>query len=380
MINKNKKLFIVVNVDWFFLSHRLPIALAAKEEGYDVTIVAFDTGKKDEIISHGLHFIDIPFKRSGYNVFHELKCVFLLAHLYRKYKPDVIHQVTLKVCLLGCLASKISGTKNVINAICGFGYNFTSGRKSLLQLIVRYAIKFVFKSKSFFFILQNQDDITMLKNFSFINSDNIILIKGSGVDLNKWTFSSEPSAERIKILFPARVLYDKGIMEFLQAAKSCRSAYRNRALFIIAGDCDTENLACMPESELKQLLEEDYIVWLGFQKNIFKIMTDSNIIVLPSYREGMPKALMEACAVGRPIVTTNAIGCKECVIDGENGFLVSVKQYESLADKIRLLIDDKKLRTEMGVKGRSLAEKEFSIDFVVMKTLNLYGRVLTTAK
>lgn len=371
-----KKLFIVVNVDWFFLSHRLPIALAAKEKGYDVTIISFNSGKKEEILSYGFNFIDLPFERSGSNVFHELKCVLLLVQLYKKHKPDVIHHVTLKASLLGCLACKLAGNKNVVNAISGFGYNFTSGRKTLLQRTVLLSIKLAFKSKSFFFILQNPDDKKQLENFSVANPNNIVLIKGSGVDLNSYSFSLEPDDKIIKILFPARVLYDKGIVEFISAAKSIKDSIKKDVLFIIAGDCDSENLASMPESKLKSLLEKNYIEWIGFQKNIFETMKSSHIIVLPSYREGLPKSLIDACAVGRPIITTDVPGCRECVINGENGFLVPAKNVDQLAKKIQILIEKKDLRVEMGTKGRQLAENEFSIENVIEKTLRVYEKIM----
>lgn len=377
MSSKTKKLFIVVNVDWFFLSHRLPIALAAKDRGFDVTIVTHNTGRKDEILSNGLNFIDIPFQRSGYDFFHELKCILLLRRIYKKHKPDVIHHVTLKASLLGCFACKTAGIKSVVNAISGFGYNFTGGRKSLLQKTVLSMIQFAFKSKDFKFILQNPDDKKQLESFSIVNNENIFIIKGSGVDLDEYAYSTEPESDKVKLLFPARVLYDKGISEFIKAAKECRSELKGKAIFTIAGNCDSENLANMPESVLNSLLEDDYIEWIGFQKNIFKTMTDSHIIILPSYREGLPKSLIEACAVGRPIISTDVPGCRECVINNENGYLVPARDSKQLADKIRILVNDKSLRLSMGRKSRELAVKEFSIDNVIEKTVSIYNKILS---
>jgi hypothetical protein len=163
-----KNLFIVTNVDWFFLSHRLPIALAAQKEGYAVTIIAKNTGKKDEIESHGLQFIDIPFDRSGSNPFHELKCILLLYRLYKKNKPDIIHHVTLKAALLGCIAAKLSGRKNVVNAISGFGYNFTADRDGFKQKIIKNGMKWAFKSNSFHYIFQNPDDINQFVQLEYV--------------------------------------------------------------------------------------------------------------------------------------------------------------------------------------------------------------------
>jgi hypothetical protein len=159
MVSIPVKLFIVVNVDWFFLSHRLSVALVALKAGYSVTIIAKDTGKKAEIESYGLQFIDFPFERSGSNPFHEIKCIFSLFRLYKANRPDIIHQVTLKAALLGSIACKLAGCKNVINAISGLGYNFTDGRNGFKQKMMKQIMKRVFKSKDFHYIFQNPDDI-----------------------------------------------------------------------------------------------------------------------------------------------------------------------------------------------------------------------------
>ncbi|GHT88003.1 hypothetical protein FACS1894137_15980 [Spirochaetia bacterium] len=156
-----KKLFFVVNVDWFFISHRLPLALHAIKVGYDVYVLTSDTGRIKELEKYGIQIITIPFKRFGTNVFHELKCILLLRKYYSHYKPDIIHHVTLKAALLGSLAAKLTKCKNVINAISGFGYNFTDDRNGIIQKIIKLMINIAFKG-DFYFILQNQDDIRMI--------------------------------------------------------------------------------------------------------------------------------------------------------------------------------------------------------------------------
>jgi len=166
-------LFLVVNVDWFFLSHRLPIALAALKEGYSVTIVAKDTGRKEEIESCGLRFIDFPFERSGANPFHEIKCILLLSRLYRKNKPDIIHHVTLKTALLGCLAAKLAGQKDVVNAISGWGYNFVNERDGIKQKIVKQMMKMAFKSRSFHYIFQNPDDVSQFSQLGYVRTNSL---------------------------------------------------------------------------------------------------------------------------------------------------------------------------------------------------------------
>lgn len=367
-----KRLFFVTNVDWFFISHRLPLALDAIRQGYEVYLLSLDTGKKQYLEKKGIHFIDIPFKRSGSNPFHELKCIFLLYKYYKRYRPNIIHHVTLKAALLGSVAAKLAGRHNVVNAISGLGYNFTNGRNGGLQKMIKALIHIAFRSRYFSFILQNPDDVGMIKELNLVPSSHIFLIKGSGVDLNEFTYSEVPDIFPLCILFPARILLDKGVMEFIDAAKFLQNRYSGRVRFILAGDCDKENLAVLGEKELKSLLIPDYIEWIGYQQNMFPIYEKSDIVVLPSYREGLPKSLIEACAIGRPIVTTDVPGCRECVKPGYNGILVPAKDAVSLANAIETLIIDDEKRKEFGRNSRLLAEDEFSIDKVVQCTFDIY--------
>lgn len=367
-----KALFIVVNVDWFFLSHRLPIALAAKEKGYRVTIVSKDTGKREEIEALGLRFINVEFERSGANPLHELRCIKILYKIYKLEKPDIIHHVTLKASLLGCLAVKLSGIKRIVNAISGFGYNFTDERTGIKQRIIRTMMNMAFKSKKFHFIFQNPDDINQFMKFNFVSESQIHLIKGSGVDLNKFTYEKPISKEKVQVILPARMLYDKGIIEFIQAAKKIKDKVVDKAEFVLVGDCDTINLSGIKEEDIKREIDVPFLNWIGFKKDIFSVIKNSDIVVLPSYREGLPKSLIEACAVGRPIVTTDVEGCRECVIEGYNGYLVPAKNIETLSEKMEDLINDPEKRTRMGLNGRILAEKNFSIDSVIREHLRIY--------
>lgn len=371
-----KRLFFVTNVDWFFISHRLPLAMHAVESGYDVYLLSLNTGHKKELSDQGIQFIDIPFKRSGSNPFHELKCILLLCWYYVKYKPDIIHHITLKAALLGSVAAKLAGNFHVVNAISGLGYNFTDGRDGWLQKIIKLFIRFAFKNKKFSFILQNPDDVKMIQKMKLVSDSNIFLIKGSGVDLNVYSYSEASGSSPLTVLFPARILLDKGVMEFIDAAKMLKNEFQGKARFVLAGDCDKENLAVLGEDKLKELLIPDYIEWIGFQKNMLSVYQNSDLVVLPSYREGLPKSLIEACAVGRPIVTTDVPGCRECVKVGFNGCLVPVKDSASLSASIRELLVDTEKRVEYGRNSRSFAEAEFSIGKVIQQTFRIYDLCL----
>lgn len=369
------KLLLVVNVDWFFLSHRLPIALEAIRQGWEVYVLASDTGRKKEIESYGIHFIHVPFKRSGKNPFHELRCIYQLCKFYRKLDPTIIHHVTLKASLLGSIAAKISHKKAVINAISGFGYNFTDGRNGILQKIIKWLMNIAFKSNTTHFILQNPDDLKQIKDRNYVPDKNLILIKGSGVSLKEFSYTPPIKKDKVYILFPARILYDKGIRELLSAAYLFREKLENKATFILAGDCDDENITSVKEKDLKKKLIPGYIEWIGFRKDIIEEYKKSDIVVLPSYREGMPKSLIEAAAIGRPIITTDATGCKECVMPNYNGIIVKVKSVDDLAEAIYSLVLDGDRRIQYGKNSRTLAEKEFSIDSVLQKTFELYHRI-----
>jgi glycosyltransferase involved in cell wall biosynthesis len=376
VMEERKKIFFVVNVDWFFLSHRLPLALQAIKRGFDVYLLTADTGKKKEIEKYGIHFINIPFERSGKNIFHELKCIRILEKHYRKLKPDIIHHVTLKASLLGSVATKISNKKNVINAISGLGYNFTNERNGMLQKMIRLMMKKSFTSEYFYFILQNPDDIATMKEFKFVPDNHYKLIKGSGVDLQEFPFTKLKDKEKVRILFPARILYDKGVIELIKAATILEKKWNGKAIFILAGDCDESNKAVVPPRDLEKLLIPGYIEWIGFKKNMVEQYQLSDIVVLPSYREGLPKSLIEACAIGRPIITTDVPGCRECVVDGYNGRIVPVKMIDLLANAIDELCDSRQKRIEMGKNSRELSEREFSIEKVIDKTFAIYDEIL----
>jgi len=371
-----KSLFIVVNVDWFFLSHRLPIALSALKEGYQVTIVSTDTGKSKEIQSFGLQFIDLPMSRSSQKVVKEIKVIGFLFSLYRKYKPDIIHHVGLKTILYGTIASKLTRMKGVVNAISGLGIYFSTDNSSSFSNRVIGILRFSHKQKNLFVIFQNEEDKALFLNNGIIKETQAYKIKGSGVDLNDFYYVPEPNTSIIRILFTARMIREKGVFELIEAANSLRNKYCNKIRFILCGGID-DNPQAISEKELTELCDGDYIQWLGYRTDIKELLIDSHIVALPSYyKEGIPKSLIEACAIGRPIVTTDSTGCRDTVVDGYNGFLVPIKNSIAMAEKLAILIENKTLRLQMGNNSRKLAEKEFSIKNVVEKHLEIYNKLL----
>lgn len=369
-----KKLFLVVNVDWFFLSHRLPIAIEAKKRNYDVTILAIEEeGKGDEIRGYGLKFIPLPSSRGGKNIFSEINLIRFLYNVYKTEKPDIVHHVAIKPVLYGSIAAKFAGIKKIINAVSGLGSVFINPKKSdPLYHIVKNLYKVSFKNKNLHVIAQNSDDINQLLSLGSLKREQVHLIKGSGVDLNEFAFSTENNNLPISIVFPSRMLWDKGVQEFVDAATILKKEYEGDVEFILAGKVDLENGSSISEEQLNIWNKEGNVKWIGYQNNMVDIYRNAHIVTLPSYREGLPKSLIEACAIGRPVVTTDVPGCRLVVDDGENGFLVKLKDVDTLASAMQKLIQSKELREKMGVEGRKKAEKEFSIENVLEKTFAIY--------
>lgn len=373
-MHKEKKLLIVVNVDWFFISHRLCIAEEAINKGWSVYVAAENSGRANEIMDKGVKFIDFSFSRSGTNPISEIKTLYNFYKIYNRIKPNIVHHVTLKPVIYGSAISKLLNITGTVNAISGLGYNFTGERKGFIQKMMIKLMKYGFNQKNLGIIFQNQDDYKEIKNLKILSKKNkIYFIKGSGVDLNAFKQSPFPNSNKILILLPIRMLWDKGVRELREATELLKENYSNKITFILSGLADIENKAGVTEAYLREWEEEGYVKWIGYQKNMIEVYENSDIVVLPSYREGMPKSLIEACAIGRPIVTTNAIGCQECVEEGKNGYKVPVQSTKELAKALERLIISEKDRVRMGNYSRQKAEKEFSQKMVIDKHIKIYN-------
>jgi len=371
-----KTLFIVVNVDWFFLSHRKEIALAAQNAGYDVTIITCNTGKKQDIEKLGLKVIDLPMDRTGTNLLKELKTFLFLFNLYRKKKPSVVHHVGLKVILIGGLASRFAKVKGVVNAISGLGISFSQENiNSLSTRLLILVLRFSHKIQNLKVIFQNNEDRAIFIENKIIRKNQAEFTNGSGIDLTDFTYTPEPTTGKIKIIITARMIIEKGILVLIEAANLLKDEYEEKIQFILCGGLDVNPYALKKE-ELDSMCDGKYISWLGNRNDIKEQLMNSHIVAFPSYyKEGLPKSLIEACAIGRPIVTTNSVGCKDVVKDGINGFLVPIKDSKALAEKLKILINNKDLRKEMGKNSRSIAENNFSIDQVIDKHLQIYSQL-----
>lgn len=370
------KLFIVVNVDWFFISHRLPVARAAQKAGWDVTIVTADTGRLHEIEMTGLKAINLPMSRSGMNIFQELKACCFLYNLYRREKPVVVHHVGIKTILWGTLAAKFISVPGVVNAISGLGGFFSEDNHSLASRILPSVLRFSHHRKNLLVIFQNKEDWDLYIRHHIITDSQARMIRGSGVDLSDYCYTPEPACEKIIIMLTCRMIREKGVFVLTDAAELLRRDYSDSVEFWIVGGLD-DHPGAITESEIAAVCDGIYIKWLGRREDIKELLIQCHIFVFPSYyKEGVPKSLIEAAAIGRPIVTTQNVGCKEVVEDGVNGYLVPVKDAISLAGRLRILIEDKGLRIKMGKASREIADKNFSLDDVIEKHLDIYKTIM----
>ena len=372
-----KKLFIVVNQDFFFLSHRLPIATAALEAGYDVTIVSEDIGVSHKIREAGLKTINLPINKAGTNMKDEVKTLFFLYKLFRREKPDIVHLVGLKTMLWGSIACRLAGVKAMVSAVCGLGVLFDEKHaESFMTQAILKVMRITHHKKRLKVIFQNNDDKGIFQAAKIMNDSQCAFTNGSGINLQNYDYTPEPTEGPIKIIFTARMVEDKGTLVLIEAAKKLEAEYKGKIQFLLCGGLDAN-----PNGITREMLESrcdgEYIQWLGHRKDVLELLKQSHIMAFPSwYREGLPKSVIEAEAIGRPIVTTDSVGCRDTVIDGKNGFLIPIKDSDALAAALKKLIDDKELRETMGKNAREFAVERFDIKDVTNVHLDVYKTIL----
>jgi len=373
------KLFIIVNQDSFFLSHRKEIALVASQNNYEVTIVANDTGYSDAIKALGLNFINLPINKTGTNIKEEFCTFKFLYKLFKVERPNIVHFVGLKTIIWGGIAARLTKIKGYISAVSGLGVTFSPEyKKKYISLILIYLLKFIHNRKNVYCIFHNMDDMNLFVSRGIIKADRCYRTMGSGINLKEYEYFNEPKEGKIKILFTARMVEDKGVLTLINAANILRNKYENLIEFILCGGLETNPLAITKE-KLGQLCDNRYIKWLGKRNDILEQLKQSHIFAFPSYyKEGLPKSCIEAAAIGRPIITCNSTGCKDTVIDGETGFLIPIKDENTLADKIKYLIDNPNIRVKMGIAARKYAENTFAIEKVIETHLHIYNQCLNT--
>lgn len=370
------KLLYFITEDWYFCSHRLPLALAAQDAGYDVAVVTRVNEHGEAIRRAGIRIIPFDLSRRGMNPISEMAMLARLAVIYWKERPDLVHHVAMKPVLYGSLAARLTGVPYVVNALAGMGYVFSSDQPMarLLRPAIGKAFRMLLSSGRSRLILQNKDDCAMFVRKRFINGERIRLIRGSGVDTAVFSPTPEPAGIPL-VMLASRMLWDKGVKEFVEAARQLKNRGID-ARFVLVGDTDPHNPSEIPNEQLTAWQEEEVIEWWGRRDDMPTVLAQAHIVCLPSYREGLPKVLLEAASCGRPIVATDTPGCREVVRNGENGLLVPVRSTVELAEAIQSLIENPELRQKMGDRGREIVVSEFAVGKVISETMTVYRELL----
>jgi len=379
LLNQNTKptLLLLITEDWYFWSHRLPIARAAQSVGFKVIIATRIDKHKELIEQEGFRLIPILLKRKNYNPFKEILSLLEIIQIYRSERPTIVHHVAMKPILYGSLAAWFTGITGVVNALAGLGHIFISKEPKtfIFRLIIKRIFQILLNRSNTRVIIQNPDDRQLLMSGCSLGPNKLRLINGAGVNTNEFNYVPELGGILLVIL-ASRMLWDKGIIEFVNAAEILKKK-NIQARFALVGRVDEESPSAIPISQLEKWNNAGVVEWWGHSDKMPQIFAQSHIVCLPTfYGEGIPKVLIEAAASGRPIVTTNTPGCREIVRNGVNGLLIPPKNVQALADALQFLIENPDIRREMGVRGRNIAVNEFSEEKVVKETMAVYEELL----
>lgn len=374
------RLLFVDNEVSDFLSHRRALARAASERGFEVHVAIPDEPGIERVVAEGYPVHVISMKRKSSRPWDEAACLLSLYRLYRRVNPQIIHHIRLKPVLYGGIAARFTPKIAVVGMLTGLGHLF-SKQTPMIRLMrsgVRVGLKTAFHHKKLSIIFQNPDDRQAFIEQRLLRPEETVIIKGSGVDLSAFTPSAEPASPPV-ILMASRMLWNKGVGEFVAAAKIMKNNGVH-ATFILAGQPDAGHPDTVSAAQLEEWNKCGIVEWWGLRTDMASLMGQAHIVCLPSkYGEGIPRVLIEAAASGRPSVTTDSPGCREIVRQGQNGLLVPVGDSAALAQALTTLIEDRPLREAMGRRGRQIAEAEFSLHQVIEETLTVYRRLLSKA-
>ena len=370
----HRVLLMVVNDAAFFRSHRLALAMAAIKSGWKVELASNPSKDLEWVSKLGIVVHPIAFDRKGTNLLREIRTIVALFRLCKKLNPALVHFITIKPILYGGLVSRLLRLPAVVSSVTGLGYVFSRRDKWALPIrfLAKYAYWFALSYRRNIVIFQNPDDLEEI--FKGCVPSNAEVIRGSGVDPDEYPFTEMPDHHMV-VLLASRMLWSKGVEDFVEAAKLCKLKYPY-ARFVLVGEPDDSNPESIPVEILQKWQQDGCVEWWGKRHDMPAVIQQSSLMVLPStYREGVPRVLIEAAATGRPIVTSDMPGCRESVIHGVNGFLVQPRSPEEISEAICQILSDQQIRKRMGEKSRELFLQGFTLEHVNKSTLAIYDRV-----
>ncbi len=374
-MSTRKKILFLLNDAPFFVSHRLPLAVAARQAGLEVHVaVPYEEGSVATIRAAGIEHHDYPLRRGARGPLGELRLIIAMARLLRRIRPDLLHCVTMKPVLYGGLLARLMGLPAVVHAVTGLGYLFLiEGAAARLQRRFVLALyRFALGHGNSRAIFQNPDDLELFRQQDLVDPARVVMIRGCGVDMQVF---KPAAAEAGLVVFPARIIGDKGAREFVEAARLLKQK-GVAARCVLVGRTDPDNPTYIAEAEIKDWQDQGIIEWWGFEDDMPGLLGRAEIVCLPSYREGLPRVLIEAAAAGKPIVTSDVPGCREVVAEGQNGFLLPARDGSAIAGALERLLGDAELRRRLGEQSRQRAVAEFSLEDFVARSLATYRAVL----
>ncbi len=377
MAIKRPRLLLLITEDWYFWSHRLPIARAARDAGYDVVIATRVQEHGERIAQEGLRVVPIALRRQSRSPLFELASIADLVRLYRQERPVLVHHVSVKPVLYGSIAARIAGVPAVVNAVAGLGHVFVAGGLSapLMRTAIRSAYRLVLSARNSRVIFQTEADRRQFVGNGMVDLDRAVVIRGAGVDVDVFTPAPEPAGPMV-ILLAARLLWNKGVADLIEAGVRLRRD-GHICRIVLVGVPDTDNPQAIPEAQLAEWQRAGLAEWWGRRDDMPAVIRQAAVVVLPTYYgEGVPKILLEAAASGRPIVASDQPGCCDVVEDGISGFIVPARDSSALSVAIGRLLKDPALRHRMGQAGRLRVSREFGDKLVVSQTLNVYRDLL----
>ena len=379
------KVVLFANTDWYLYNFRLSFARKLRDEGFEVVLLSPPGEYGPKLQELGFRWHPLPMTRRSLNPMREVALLGWLARFLARERPALVHSFTIKSAVYGSLASRLAGVRARVNAVAGMGYVFTSRdlKARVLRPLVTGAMRLALGGRGSALILQNSDDLEFFKTWKLVDPSILRLVRSSGVSLTRFQMRPDTPVDEqkpLRVLLAARLLWDKGIAEYIAAARALKQEKRTIE-FLLAGLPDDGNPASVDRSLVEGWVNEGLVKWLGHVDDMPKLLSEIDVMVLPSYREGLPKSLIEAAACGVPLVTTYAPGCREVVTtNGVDGLVVPVRDSVALENAIRLLDDDRPLARKLGLAARERVLQEFDERIVIDKTLSVYFELMPSRR